>query len=255
MSTVYILTDFGTADTYVSQMKGVLLSAAPPNTALVDLTHEVRPGSVKEGAFHLYASQGAIPPGSVVLAVVDPGVGTSRRGVICSSGGILYVGPDNGLFGLLDIREAWVLPPVPEGSSSTFHGRDLFAPAAARLVTQPGWVRFLEKMEVVEMEELAIRPPVETEGGQKVTVAHVDGFGNVLLWMDSGKYGNFRPTEAALPDGSVRGVVPADTYGENRGVLFLRGSQGCMELAVSGGSAADLLGLSPGDRILLRENE
>lgn len=255
MSTIFILTDFGTADTYVAQMKGVLLSAVPPNTALVDLTHGVRPGSVQEGAFHLYASQGAIPPGSVVLAVVDPGVGTSRRGVICSSGGILYVGPDNGLFGLLNVREAWALPPVPEGSSSTFHGRDLFAPAAARLVIHPGWVSFLEKIEVVEMEKLAIQPPVETEGGPKVTVAHVDGFGNVLLWMDAGRYGEFRPAAAVLPDGSVREVVPADTYGENRGVLFLRGSQGCMELAVSGGSAADVLGLSPGDRIELRKNE
>lgn len=255
MSTVFILTDFGTADTYVSQMKGVLLSAVPTSTFLVDLTHEVRPGSVGDGAFHLYASQGAIPPGSVVLAVVDPGVGTSRRGVVCSSGGILYVGPDNGLFGLLDIGKAWVLPPAPEGSSCTFHGRDIFAPAAARLVIDPGWVHSLKKLEVAEMERLAIAPPEETESGLTVTVVHLDGFGNVLLWMDPGKYGNFRPAAAVLPDGSARPLVQVDTYGDNRGVLFLRGSQGCMELAVSGGSAAEVLGLSPGDRIVLREKE
>lgn len=255
MTAVFILTDFGTDDTYVSQMKGVLLSALPPSTPLLDLTHGVRPGSVREGAFHLYASQGAIPAGSVVLSVVDPGVGTSRRGVVCSSGGILYVGPDNGLFGLLEIRKAWVLPQAPEGSSSTFHGRDLFAPAAARLVTDPGWVRSLKKLEVIDMERSAIKPPAAVENGLEVTVAHVDGFGNVLLWMDPGRYVQFRPAAVVLPDGSARRLVPSDTYGNNRGVLFLRGSQGCMELAVSGGSAADLLGLSPGDRIVLRENE
>lgn len=254
MTAVFILTDFGTADTYVSQMKGVVLSAAPRNTVLVDLTHEVPPGSVREGAFHLYASQGAIPTGSVVLAVVDPGVGTSRRGVVCSSAGILYVGPDNGLFGLLGIREAWVLPPAPAGSSCTFHGRDLFAPAAARLITDPGWVRSLKKLEVTEMERSAVDTPVKTDEGLAVTVAHVDGFGNVILWMDPGRYGQLRPAAALLPDGTVRRLVPVNTYGENRGVLFLRGSQGCMELAVSGGSAADLLGLAPGDRIVLRED-
>ena len=255
MTAVFILTDFGTADTYVSQMKGVLLSAVPTGTVLVDLTHSIPPGSVTEGAFHLFASQKTIPPGSVVLSVVDPGVGTSRRGVVCSSGGIFYVGPDNGLFGLLDIRKAWALPPAPEGSSCTFHGRDLFAPAAGRLVTDPGWARSLKKLEVFDMERSAIQPPAEEEVGLAVTVAHVDGFGNVLLWMDPGKYGEFRPAAAVLPGGSVREVVRVDTYGDTRGVLFLRGSQGCMELALSGGRAADVLGLFPGDRIVLRENE
>ncbi len=134
VKTLFLLSDFGTSDTYVAQMKSVILSECSCSAVIVDLTHDVKAGSVREGAFHLYAAGKYIPAGSVVVAVVDPGVGTARRGVVCEAEGTLYVGPDNGIFGLLPVTGAWKLPDPQEGSSSTFHGRDVFALSTARLL-------------------------------------------------------------------------------------------------------------------------
>ncbi len=140
INTLFLLSDFGTSDTYVAQMKAVILSVCSRSVVIVDLTHDVKAGSISEGAFHLSISRKHVPAGSVVVAVVDPGVGTARRGVICEVEGVYYVGPDNGIFGLLPVTGAWKLPDPQAESSSTFHGRDVFAPAGARLLLDPGWV-------------------------------------------------------------------------------------------------------------------
>ncbi|MBN2587872.1 MAG: SAM-dependent chlorinase/fluorinase [Candidatus Fermentibacteraceae bacterium] len=253
--TIFILTDFGTADTYVAQMKGVLVSVCPQDARLVDLTHQVSRGSVAEGAFHLWASRVAMPGGSVVLAVVDPGVGTRRRCVIVRSGGVHFLGPDNGLFGLLSPEEAWELPEPPRGSSRTFHGRDLFAPCAGRVASDPGWVDFLEELDPGSLVKCPIRPPSMIDGSLEASVAHVDRFGNAILWIDPVEYTGFLPGSILLPAGGTEELHHADTYGDNTGLLYLAGSQGCMELALSGGSAGGTLGLLPGDRVLLRKME
>ncbi len=253
--TIYLLSDFGTLDTYVAQMKGVLISASPPDARLVDLTHQVGRGRVAEGAFHLWASRVTIAAGSVVLAVVDPGVGTERRSVIVRSGTVHFLGPDNGLLGLLSPEGAWELPEPPPGSSPTFQGRDLFAPCAGRVATDPGWVDFLEEVDPESLVKCPIRPPSMPGGNLEASVACVDRFGNVLLWMDPVEYMRFLPGSVLLPCGRTEELHPADTYGDNTGLLYLTGSQGCMELALSGGSAGETLGLVPGDRVLLRKRE
>jgi S-adenosylmethionine hydrolase len=250
-ATIYLLSDFGASDTYVAQMKSVLISGAPEGSRLVDLTHDVPPGSITEGAFHLWAAGRWMAPGSVVLAVVDPGVGTSRRGILVRWRGVHFVGPDNGIFGLLPIDEARELPEPPAGSSRTFHGRDLFAPCAARIATDPGWVSFLRILEPGLLTGCSIRQPVPVEDGVEVSVAHVDGFGNILLWMDPDQHRDLVPRGIRVPDGGEKELLPAATYGDSTGLICLRGSQGCMELAVNGGSAGDILGLVPGDRIVL----
>ncbi|MDH4132069.1 MAG: SAM-dependent chlorinase/fluorinase, partial [Gemmatimonadota bacterium] len=134
MALVTLLTDFGTADPYVGEIKGVLLSLAP-GVSLVDLSHAIPPGQVAAGAYVLHRCWPRFPAGTIHLAVVDPGVGTARVGVALRAGGHFFVGPDNGLFG--GLRGAGVAGvvalPVPPGASATFHGRDLFAPAAAAL--------------------------------------------------------------------------------------------------------------------------
>lgn len=251
-STAYLLSDFGQSETYVGQMKAVLDSMAPPGTAMVDLTHEVGRGSVTEGAFHLWAVAPVLPSGSVVLAVVDPGVGTGRRGLAVLSRGVHFIGPDNGIFGLLHAENAWELPPPPPGSSSTFHGRDLFAPSAARILLDPGWTGSLRPVDLSTMVSTGVESPSFREGGLEVTVIHTDRFGNVILWMDPGAYEDLVPSGVVLPSGEERPLTPAATYGHGEGLLYLKGSQGCMELAFSGGSAAGILGISPGDRIILR---
>ena len=130
---IALLTDFSTADSYVAEMKGVLLSALPGAT-LVDITHSIPPGDVRSAAHVLGRVRRRFPAGTVHLAVVDPGVGTERAALVVAAGGQFFVGPDNGLFTpvLGEATEVIDLPTPPQ-AAPTFHGRDLFAPAAAAL--------------------------------------------------------------------------------------------------------------------------
>lgn len=253
MGLIFLLSDFGTSDTYVAQMKAVILSECAGDVSIVDLTHDIKAGSVSEGAFHLLVSHRFIPAGSVVIAVIDPGVGTARRGLVCEADGVFYTGPDNGLFGLLPRSRSWILPDPQAGCSSTFHGRDVFAPAGARLMVDPGWVDFLETVENEDLVPSDIVLPVQAESGLEVSVAHVDRFGNLVLWLPPSD--TFHPVEMQLPGGEYKKITEVKTYGDNPGVLILQGSQGFMEIAAGGGSASDILGLCAGDRILLIDSE
>ncbi|HXE57083.1 MAG TPA: SAM-dependent chlorinase/fluorinase, partial [Gemmatimonadales bacterium] len=133
MAIITLLTDFGTADAYVAEVKGVLLSRAPGVT-LVDVTHQVPPGDVRSATYLLGRVWRRFPAGTIHLVVVDPGVGTARAAIAGRAGGHGFVGPDNGLFGdLLGPGDPVVALPVPPDASPVFHGRDLFAPAAAAL--------------------------------------------------------------------------------------------------------------------------
>ena len=138
MAIVTLLSDFGTVDGYVAAMKGVVLSLAP-QVQLVDLTHDIPPQDIAAGAWALAAAQSTFPEGSIHVAVVDPGVGTARRGLLLRRDGQLFVGPDNGLLSWLrcgEGDEAWSLD-VAEAhrgdASATFHGRDVFASVAGHL--------------------------------------------------------------------------------------------------------------------------
>jgi S-adenosylmethionine hydrolase len=135
MPIVTLLTDFGTSDSYVAEMKARLLAGAP-DAVLVDVTHAVAPGDIRAAAYILGRSWHRFPEGTVHLAVVDPGVGTARAAVVIGAGGHRFVGPDNGLFtNVLRDREVEVVEiAVPDGAAPTFHGRDVFAPAAAALL-------------------------------------------------------------------------------------------------------------------------
>ena len=134
MAIITLLTDYGTTDSYVGELKGVLLSQAPAVT-LVDLTHQIAPGDVAAAAYVLARAWHRFPAGTVHLAVVDPGVGTARSALALRTREHFFVGPDNGLFsGLLRAAEIEAVSlATPAEASPTFHGRDLFAPAAAAL--------------------------------------------------------------------------------------------------------------------------
>ncbi len=253
---VFILSDFGDQDTYTAQMKAAILSFAGFDTPVIDLTWNVQRGNVLHGAFHLSAALPRLPEGSVTLAVVDPGVGTGRLGLAALWRGRYVVAPDNGLVSMLpEPMSIWKLPPPGDEVSSTFHGRDFFAPCAARLSVDPGWTEFLEPLS----DPVLLRVSPGEPAGDRLAaeVLHTDHFGNCLLNITHELAGGLTVTGIVTPGG----ILPLKTVrcyadgtpGEE--LLFLSGSQGFMEIASSGGSAAELLGLAPGMGVSLTVKE
>ncbi|HEV2764739.1 MAG TPA: SAM-dependent chlorinase/fluorinase, partial [Pyrinomonadaceae bacterium] len=182
---VTLLTDFGTADYFVGAMKGAVLSVNT-RARVIDLTHEVPAHDVEAGAFTLAAACETFPAGTVHVAVVDPGVGSARRPVVVEACGYHFVGPDNGLFGLVykrDTRarvfhvtnESYFRPAV----SATFHGRDLFAPVAGALSKGVAPEQFGPQVE--DFARLARPAPRrDADGTLRASVIHVDRFGNCV---------------------------------------------------------------------------
>lgn len=256
---VTLLTDFGTADGYVGAMKGSVLAIAP-NARLVDVSHEVGPGDVRGGALALEAAAATFPPGTVHVAVVDPGVGTSRRAVAVATEHAVFVGPDNGLLALAarDARAVVVLDRVRwhrRPVSATFHGRDVFAPAAARLTAgvplrelgSPGGSLRALDLPVVE----------RSHRGFKGHVVHIDRFGNLITNLTVDHLAALERRGDAPAGMTIRRRRPLPilrTYGDARAgsLLALVGSSGRVEIAVRDGSAAAALGVRrPGTRVEL----
>src|ERR1700716_4224808 len=134
MAIITLLTDFGTADSYVAEMKGVLLTYAPKAT-VVDITHQVSPGDVRAAQYVLSRTWMFFPEGTIYVAVVDAGVGTDRRVLGATRFGRYFLAPDNGLLSFLSLNAKFISIPVLPEAAPTFHGRDVFAPAAAVLPT------------------------------------------------------------------------------------------------------------------------
>lgn len=243
---ITLTTDFGTRDAYVAEMKGVMLGIAVSvrqAVSLVDLTHEVAAHDVTEGALALDAAAPFFPRGSIHLAVIDPGVGTDRRGLVVRTERALLVGPDNGLFTpFLEAAgrwEAWELRAEEyrlSAVSRTFHGRDIFAPAAAHLATGVAPERFGPPVrDPVRLSWPTVRAVTGAVAG---AVLHVDRFGNLVT--------SIRAETLDEVGGSVRirlggrALPLVGTYGEleagQAGALV--GSSGRIEIAVREGSAA-----------------
>jgi S-adenosyl-L-methionine hydrolase (adenosine-forming) len=258
MALVSLITDFGTQDWFVGVMKGLILRAAP-ETRLIDLTHEIPPGDIRAGAFALMASCRFLPRGSVHLVVVDPGVGSSRRGLAVQTEEYSFVAPDNGVlsWALRNQRlrtihalenPAYRLEPV----SNTFHGRDIFAPVAAHL-SRGGSVEELGP-EIKEILQIAWPEPRLELDRMTGEILYVDRFGNAISNLDSASLGTLGPKRLIVRAHKVR-ACPIATYyqavpaGEAVAVL---GSSGFLEIAVNGGNAAQRLGLKPGDPIAVQ---
>src|SRR5687768_13136661 len=177
---ITLLTDFGTADGYVAEMKGVILTRAP-EASLVDVTHDVPPQDVECGRLALARYWRRFPPGTVHVAVVDPGVGTARAALAVESDGRWLVGPDNGVLSpaLLVAGARAVTLPIPSTAAPTFHARDVFAPAAADLALGAGldWLGSPALELVVRRTPEPRRRPNGSIEGQVITV---DRFGNAI---------------------------------------------------------------------------
>lgn len=237
---VTLTTDFGTRDPYVAAMKGVILAIAD-SVRLVDLSHEIAAHDITEGALALEAAVPFFPTGAIHVAVVDPGVGTARRGLVVVTPAACFVGPDNGLFtpflGGADWRAFELtaadlrLPNV----SRTFHGRDVFAPAAAHLARGVAPERFGPRVD--EPVRLRWPTPRKARGAIAGTVLHVDRFGNLVTSIRAEAIERFgaisvRLAGRRLPFVATYGDVPVGQGGA------LIGSSGRLEIAVREGSAA-----------------
>jgi S-adenosylmethionine hydrolase len=185
---VALLTDFGLADAYVGVMKALIADRAP-GVALVDLTHTVPPQDVAAGAWHLAVAAPYLPAGSVVLAVVDPSVGTARRPIAAQIGPRLFVAPDNGLLTrvlalapahaavVLDNPTWWLRGPA---TSATFHGRDIFAPVAGRLARGDPLAEAGSALDPTDLVRLSLPEPGWEGDTLHAHVIHIDHFGNLI---------------------------------------------------------------------------
>lgn len=250
MTIVTLLTDFGTTDSYVAEVKGVLLSRAPA-AILVDVSHGVPPGDIRSAAYILGRTWHRFPPGTVHLVVTDPGVGTSRAALALSAQGHCFVGPDNGVFTpvLHDAEVEAVTLSTPPGASPTFHGRDLFAPAAAALAGGTGLSTLGQRFAGIP-ERLAYTPP-HHEGKSVIgEIVYVDRFGSLITNLTS----DLVPTYATLEveDLEVGPLKLTYTDVAAGGLLAYVGSGGAIEIAVRNGSAARRLGVGIGGRVRAR---
>jgi S-adenosylmethionine hydrolase len=256
---ITLTTDFGLREPFVGIMKGVILGICP-EARLVDLTHEVAPHDVLEASLALESAWRFFPRGSIHLAVVDPGVGSDRRALALESGGHLFVGPDNGLFTFaleVDGRSAvsieaprYRLPLV----SQTFHGRDVFAPAAAHLGTGVP----LTRLGPVLADPVRLTLPRCWQEGEEVVgeVIGSDRFGNLITSV----------TAERVNELGRRGVPTVELAGRQLGPLAtsyaagspgipapIIGSRGRLEIFVRNASARALLGVGPGTRVRVRK--
>jgi S-adenosyl-L-methionine hydrolase (adenosine-forming) len=250
MAIITLMTDFGNADHYVAEVKGVILSRAPDAT-LVDVTHAITPGDVRSGAYVLGRTWHRFPAGTVHLVVVDPGVGTSRAALAMCSSGHWFVGPDNGVFTpvLQGTAIESVALPTPPGASPTFHGRDLFAPAAAAL-SQGAQLQTLGEPFTGIPERLAYTEP-HYEGKTVVgEVVYIDRFGSLVTNLTMEMVPSYARLEVEDLDlGPLRRTYADVTAG---GLLAYIGSGGAIEIAVRNGSAARRLGVGVGGRVRAR---
>ena len=261
---ITLTTDFGTADSYVAEMKGVLLSRGPAGVLLVDLSHDIAPHNIREAALFLRGAVPRFPAGSVHLVVVDPGVGSARAPIIARIGAEdtrqTLVGPDNGCFGFLydGTEEVYAIDPARVGAqdaSPTFHGRDLFSPAAALIAALASPAKLGTRLE--HYEHLPF-PLVQIEGDAlNGEVLHIDRFGNLITnisestlraFLDGARTDQVTAKVAAL---RVRGLRSHYAeVGANEPVLLV-GSAGLLEISLREKSAAAATGAVIGQRVVV----
>lgn len=249
---MFLLTDFGTADTYVGEMKAVIFAHSGARVA--DLTHGVRPGDVRHGAFLLRTVLGVLPEGSVTAAVVDPGVGSGRRILAAEWSARMFLAPDNGLLPLAlegktgaRYREVANAALMRDEVSRTFHGRDIFAKAAALL--SEGFALDEAGPEAEPVRGLSpLSPRALDDGGFEAEVIHIDRFGNLVTVYDLREMPE--PAKVALK-GTEAPFYREGFYakaGEGKALAY-QGSHGYLDVAVNRGNAAERFGVSAGELV------
>jgi S-adenosylmethionine hydrolase len=244
---IVFVTDFGTDDTYAAALSAACWRVDPTLTALAGM-HGVPPGDALAGAYHVKAIAQALPPGGVVCAVVDPGVGTERRAIAAECGGVRFVGPDNGLISWLWAEaeltgRRCVALATPPDASATFHGRDVFAPAAARLATGAS----LAELGDVEVKPL-LRDDAFARDGHGI-VCTVDHFGNAITTVRAADLHGRSVHAVEWVGGSTTCVVRTYEDIPDGELAALIGSAGHLEIAARGTPASTLGGPSRGTQV------
>ncbi len=250
MAIITLTTDFGTHDWFVGSMKGVILGINP-QTTIVDITHEIPAGDIRIGAFALAASYRSFPRLAVHVAVVDPSVGSQRAAIVVRTADYFFVGPDNGLLSLALAREKvveiWRVENqslLRQPVSHTFHGRDVFAPVAARL-TQ-GLLLDTLGTKLKDYARLDGVQPKVVGGVLRGEIIYIDRFGNCITNISAVSKAAGKVRVAGRIECELRRIYQDATPGQP---VALVGSTGFLEIAVNGGCAAQALGLKIGDPV------
>jgi hypothetical protein len=255
MPTLTLTTDFGTKDGFVGTMKGVIWSICPA-TQIADISHEISPQDVLEGAFTLWRAYPFFPPGSIHVAVIDPGVGTRRRPMAARLGTHYFVGPDNGLFTPMyedAEKNGWPLEIVHlthekyflKNVSHTFHGRDIFAPVGAALANGVPLADLGPA--ITDPIRLSMPRPEKTLTGWRAHITVVDIFGNLTTDLPAGALAEHAQVSFQLRGREVRGLVASYGNDEPGELVALVDSENHIEIAIVNGSAAQTLGVKVGD--------
>ena len=249
---ITLTTDFGLSDHFVGVMKGVILGIAPEAT-IVDISHDVAPFEVLDGAYTIAQAWGYFPKGTVHVVVVDPGVGTTRRPLLLEAGGQSFIGPDNGVFSMIydfgphRVREITNAKLFRPEVSRTFHGRDVFAPAAAHLANGARPAGFGKAIQ--DYIQLGLMKPQQiARRAWSATVLKVDHFGNLITNLPVEQFPKVRGGNFELSVGLRRIFGLSETFadciaGEPAVII---GSSGYLEVVVREGSAAKLMGCGVG---------
>ena len=269
---ITLTTDFGYDDAYVAAVKGAILNINP-EANIIDVSHSIKPQDILQAAFILSAAYRYFPKQTVHLAIVDPGVGSDRRGVILKTLSATFVAPDNGILSYIiddlfaiegraltqqghDLKEIVFKKGVEAAAitdprfwrhpvSPTFHGRDIFAPVAAGLSLGISPYEFGEKINSVRFLPVP-KPLLDPDGNLVGQVLHVDRFGNLITNIRSNDLpGKNVVTEVA--GYRIQGI--SDYYAQKEGVMAVAGSSGYLEISLRDGSACDFLATAVGEVI------
>jgi S-adenosylmethionine hydrolase len=258
-SIITLTTDFGLRDPYVAEMKAVILGISP-KARIVDITHEIEKFNIRMGAYVLASASSYFPKGTIHVAVIDPGVGTKRRPILIQTKKSYYIGPDNGLLALAAKNQTiehvyaisnrkLMLPRI----SDTFHGRDVFAPAAAHLVNGMSPANFGPEIHNIVMPEFA--KILRRKNALVGRVLHIDDFGNIITNFGETELNQLKiKTAVNLKLKSVKlrlKLCKAYADVEPHEPLAIIGSHNFLEISVNQGNAAETFKILDGDRIIL----
>lgn len=254
---ITFISDFGYSDTYVSQVKGVILNINP-SARIIDITHNVKSGDIQSASFLLWSAYRYFPYGTVHLAVVDPGVGTERRAIIVETERYFFVGPDNGLF-TMPLREEKIKRVIKINHkffgriSNTFHGRDVFAPVSAQLSKGINAAKFGREIYPEKLNFLKISKPVTK--GDKIfgCIIHIDNFGNLITNIPASAL-KTEQLYVKIKDRRISGLSRTYRDAPKGDLLALIGSSGLLELSINSGSAERQLNCRRGERVVVESS-
>jgi S-adenosylmethionine hydrolase len=274
-SVITLTTDFGTGDAYVASMKGVILTINP-KAVIVDICHSIEPQNILQAAFILSTAYRYFPEGTIHLAVVDPGVGSQRKAVILKTPKAFFIAPDNGVLSYIideldaaPAKPAHHFSPSPEQRklgtgleavaitnpdfwrkpvSTTFHGRDIFAPAAAHLSLGTALQKFGDSLSHIFTFRIP-QPLRDNQGNLTGCILHIDNFGNLITNIRSDDLPGEKVT-ITIGSRHIDGI--SQFYSEKEGLAAIIGSSGYLEISLKNGNAAAFLGMKVGDEIRLK---